>query len=165
MRALRDARAIALATAVVVLSAGQGEGADGSALALALEDLEGRPAELSLRDGDVAVVAHFWATWCPTCVEELALIDEAARACRHDVRVVAVNVAEEVAKIREFLTAHEIRLPQLRDPSGDAWRAISSRGLPVNLIWTSQGQRVESGPKDAKGWKQTLSEVGCVAKL
>ena len=53
----------------------------------------GPPGSISLRtlDGDEAViergpagpdwVLHFWATWCPECVEELPELALAARGC------------------------------------------------------------------------------------
>ena len=144
---------------VLVLVTTSSEGADPGPLTL--EDLDGGPVELSLAPGERAVVAHFWATWCATCVEELGVLDSAARACGDGVRVVAVNVAEDVDQIRSFVAAHEIGLRQLRDVSGDVWRGVSGRGLPVNLILTPEGRQVEAGPQDAEAWRQILAKVGC----
>lgn len=150
---------MAATTLVLAVAATPGRGADTGPLAL--EELDGRPVKLSLGPGEAALLIHFWATWCPSCVEELAVLDGAARACGPDVRVVAVNVAEDPKKVRRFLAGHGLELRQLRDADGDVWRGVSGRGLPVNLIWTPQGQRLEPGPRDAKSWKQMLGEVGC----
>ena len=128
---------------------------------LALEELDGKPVELSLGSGEAALLVHFWATWCPSCVEELAILDAAAGECGDAVRVVAVNVAENVKEIRRFVGEHALELRQLRDVTGDVWRRLSGRELPVNLVWTQQGQRLLQGPRDAKRWKQILEEVGC----
>ena len=159
MHAQPNTRVITAAAVILILAATPSEGADSGPLAL--EELDGRPAELSLGPGEAALVVHFWATWCASCVEELGVLDSAARACGGGIRVVAVNVAEEVEKIRGFLAVHDLGLRQLRDANGDVWRGVSSRGLPVNLIWTAAGRRVESGPRDAKAWRKILDELGC----
>jgi thiol-disulfide isomerase/thioredoxin len=126
-----------------------------------VEEFDGRPVALSLRTGETGLVVHFWATWCPSCVEELAVVDAAAQACGDDVRVVAVNVAEDPEEVRRFLSGLPLGLRQLRDASGDVWREVSGRGLPVNLILTRGGRRVEVGPRDADGWRQMLGDLGC----
>jgi thiol-disulfide isomerase/thioredoxin len=146
---------------VLVLSLGAAASQGAEAGALALEDLDGKPVELSLDAGEAALLVHFWATWCPSCVEELSVLDAAARRCGAQVRVVAVNVAEDAEKIRRFVSEHALELRQLRDVRGDVWRRLSGRGLPVNLIWTPRGRRLEQGPREAKRWKQILEEIGC----
>lgn len=128
---------------------------------LALVDLDGRPVEVALRRNEAAVLLHFWATWCPSCVEELAVLDAAARTCPAEVRVVAVNVAEAPATIRSFLSNLPIAMDVLRDETGDVWRQISGRGLPTNLVWTQSTQRIETGPRDAAAWASLLGELGC----
>jgi len=128
---------------------------------LVLEDLDGAAVSLSLGPDAAGIVVHFWATWCPSCIEELAVLDRSARACPSEVRVVAVNVAESPETIRAFLANRPVALTMLRDPTGDGWRRISGRELPVNLVWTQAGQKIESGARDARAWERLLAELGC----
>ena len=44
-----------------------------------LPDLDDRPVALSSFK-DRLVLLHFWATWCPTCREEMTILEEGARA-------------------------------------------------------------------------------------
>lgn len=160
------ARAVGLlagTSLVLALAAAAGAGTEPGPLALS--DLDGSPVELALGPNDAALVVHFWATWCPSCVGELPVLDAAVRACPTPVLVVAVNVAEGPETIRSFLAGlpgpHPLALRQLRDATGDVWRRVSGHGLPVNLVWTRTGARVEPGPRDAASWTRLLEALGC----
>ena len=150
---MRRARLVAVAA---LLSLGAGEGP------LRVETLAGEPVELALAPGDAALVVHFWATWCPDCTTELAAFARAAAACEAGrVRVVCVNVGEPREAVERFAAQHAPGLPVLRDPKGRAWRGISGAGLPVHVVWTSAGRRVELGAKSAEQWRRILAELGC----
>lgn len=112
-------------------------------------------------DEDRPVLLHFWATWCPPCVEELPLIAELAERCDGGVRLFAVNVGEDWETIRLFLSEHEVSLPTLRDPKGRTWREIDGRGLPTNYVWTTEGARVEPGPHPKTWWSGLAQSLGC----
>jgi thiol-disulfide isomerase/thioredoxin len=129
---------------------------------LALEDARGAAVALAPEPGERALVAHFWATWCPECVKELPTLERLAPRCApHGVRIVAVNVGESLEAIERFRAEHGIALPMLRDPKGRAWRSLAARGLPANLVWTGGVRRVEVGPRDDAAWARTLAELGC----
>ncbi len=127
-----------------------------------LETLDGSSMLLRRDDSEPALVAHFWATWCPECVEELPYLAEAAKTCAPSgIRVVTVNVGEDVETIREFLDIEKIDTVVLRDPHGRAWRELSGVGLPTNVTWTAQGRRLDVGPRDAGSWARALESLGC----
>ena len=129
---------------------------------LVFTSMAGDSVTLALEEGELAVVDHFWATWCPTCVEELGMLEAAAQNCRDGaVRVVIVNVGEEAERIAAYTSKLGLRLPVLRDPDGAVWRDISGVGLPVNLIWTREERRVDIGPHDAAAWADTFRSLGC----
>ncbi len=101
---------------------------------LSLLSLEGEPVELR-PEGSAALLVHFWATWCPSCVEELPLVEAAAARCPPDrVRIASVNVGEPVETVRAFLAERGLGLEVLRDPKGavappDGCRAAGQRRL------------------------------------
>jgi len=134
-------------------------GAGSASLELVGED--GAPLELSLEAGDSAVIAHFWATWCKSCTEELPALAKAAAACADDgVRVVTVNVGEDLDTIASYRAEHAFGLPILRDPKGKVWRSFA-RGLPVNVFLTAAGQRTDFGPRTEAAWRRELASLGC----
>jgi thiol-disulfide isomerase/thioredoxin len=146
----------------------------GSLLALALLLLgAGPPAPLEVEGpgGDRvalaprenrALLVHFWATWCPNCVEEVPELLRAAAGCAGAVDVALVDVGEEWDDVRRFAAEHAIAAPMLRDPDGEVWRERAGGwGLPANLLWTGDTQRSEVGSKSPAQWRETLARLGC----
>lgn len=149
---------VALAAALLTISAGV------SAESLDLESLKGEPARLELDPTERALVVHFWATWCPECVEELPVLARAASRCaERGVRIVTVNVAEDRKTVERFVARHRLDLPVYRDPRGRAWRRLGGVGLPTNLLWSQTERRIDIGPRDAAAWARTLLALGCGA--
>ena len=64
---------------------------------LTLVGPHGRDVELRPAEGQ-RLLLHFWATWCPTCLEDIRHLENAATACANEhLRVVLVNVPEELS--------------------------------------------------------------------
>ena len=120
------------------------------------EDVELRPAK------EQVLLLHFWATWCPTCIEDIRDLQSAATVCSNEsVRVVLVNVGEGDEVVREFVKEHDVRLLVLRDPKGKLWRRTDGRGLPANLFWSGEGKRTDVGSKSETEWRSILASQGC----
>jgi thiol-disulfide isomerase/thioredoxin len=150
---------IAVLALALPLLAGGSAGAPPSAL-----DASGAAVALAPAAGERAVLAHFWATWCPECVDELPLLARLAPRCASSgVRIVAVNVGESGERIERYLREHGLSLPVLRDPKGDTWRRLSARGLPTNAVWRpgAAPPTIDVGPRDAAAWQRALRELGC----
>ena len=129
---------------------------------LELETLEGEPVALAPAS-ERALVVHFWATWCPSCVDELPALAEARAACAGAVEIAVVDVGEDAEEIRRFLSERGVALDSLRDPDARVWRAsVGARGLPANLVWTADGERrSELGPRTPQKWRELLGGLGC----
>ena len=125
-------------------------------------DLDGAPVTLGPPAPGEALVVHYWATWCPTCLPELAVLERAAQGCAASgVRVVAVDVGEPASLVRETLAAHGLALPVLLDPKGRTWRGDGGRELPANRIWTADARTLAFGPSDELAWRARLAALGC----
>lgn len=69
-----------------------------------LYDSNGRTATMGPRLAPVTLV-HFWATYCPPCIEEIPALQRLVRdfAGHQDFTVVMVAVSDSSAKVRAFL--------------------------------------------------------------
>lgn len=149
-------RAVALA---ILLAASAAHAAE----TLHFETLDGNVVEV--RDGDAdAIVLHFWATWCPSCKEELGALDRAAAGCDPArVRVVAVDVGEPAEDVRRWLADRPLALPVWVDASAKAWRSGGGREMPANWIWSGAERRWSFGPSTESAWRERLEALGCAA--
>jgi thiol-disulfide isomerase/thioredoxin len=138
-------------------------GATGAADApLELQSLDGAPLALGPPQGDAVFVVHFWASWCPSCLAELAALDEAALACAGTpVRIVAVNAGEDAETVTAFLARQPLHLFVLLDPKARMFRRLAGHEMPVNAIWSAAERHIEPGPRDLAAWRARLAELGC----
>ena len=81
-----------------------------------LAGLDGKQVRLSDLRGKIVLV-HFWATWCPPCVEELPTLDAVSRELPgSDFQVLAVSVDQGGAQtVGSFLQRNRLALPVLLD--------------------------------------------------
>ena len=128
---------------------------------LSLRDAAGNEVVVRPEAGET-VLLHFWATWCPSCVDDLAHLGEAAASCPN-VRAIAVNAGDGAGDVAQFVQEHAVRLPVLLDPGGRAWRRLAGRGLPMNVYWSAAGQTSDEGAKTREQWAKRLSALGCAS--
>ncbi len=125
----------------------------------------GDSLELATVEAGKVRVVHFWATWCPSCIDELKHLDRAALQCTEsNVEIVAVNVAESPEIVEVFWKEQELTLPVVIDPDGEFWRRVAPGGLPANLVWSANRWEVEIGPRDFEAWSHELQQLGCDTK-
>jgi thiol-disulfide isomerase/thioredoxin len=158
----RSRIALAFIALTASLGAAPGRAQQASNAAFELVSLDGEAVIVESPEKGGPVVLHFWATWCPSCVEELGVLDrEAAHCSEAGVRVIAVNVGEDAETIRRYIAAHALALESLRDPNGGAWRSLSDEGLPLNFTWLAGERRIELGPRTRAQWRAALAALGC----
>jgi cytochrome c biogenesis protein CcmG, thiol:disulfide interchange protein DsbE len=126
----------------------------GSCLALDAQPLEAQAPDLQLLDGDgkrhslaahrgKVVLLHFWATWCPPCVEELPSLARLQRQLpAKDFTLLTVSVDEDEEKLRQFLRRHAATIGSLRvlrDPTKQTAASYGSSKFPETFIIDREG--------------------------
>jgi peroxiredoxin len=107
-----------------------------------LGGLDGATIRLSELRGKT-VVLHFWATWCPHCLSEMPILEEAAPGLRsRDVEVLAINLGEPRKKVDRYVREHELTLKVLLDRGGKVAEAYRVIGLPATILVDPAGRVV-----------------------
>lgn len=115
--------------------------------AATIEDLDGRPVELSRWLGKKPVLIEFWATWCPVCEELLPRMDAAQKKYgdRVEFLVVAVAVNQSKNGVRRHLTRHPMPFTFLWDVNGNATRAFQAPATSYVVVLDASGKVVYTG--------------------
>lgn len=101
---------------------------------------DNRLVSLSNFKGRVVMV-HFWATWCPPCVEELPTLDKLYRALQgEDFEMLAISVNEEGADaVVPFMRKNRLNVPVLFDPEKSIAGLYGTFKFPETYIVDRQG--------------------------
>ena len=106
-----------------------------------LPDMQGKKQTLAALRGKV-VLLHFWATWCPPCIDEipsLARLQQTMPA--QDFSLVTVSVDEDEGKLREFIAKHKpaAALTVLRDPTKKVSSSYGTAKFPETFVVDRNG--------------------------
>jgi cytochrome c biogenesis protein CcmG/thiol:disulfide interchange protein DsbE len=93
-----------------------------------LADLRGKP-----------VWVVFMATWCPSCQDELPLLESYHRQLGTRLAIVLVDVREEPATVAAFAKAMKLDVPIGLDQGGSAQHAWSAYALPIHYWLDGDG--------------------------
>lgn len=105
-----------------------------------LPSLDGKAVSLSSYRGKVVMV-HFWATWCPPCVEELPALERLYHAyVGKDLEVLTISVDEGGASdVGQFMRKNEFALPVLLNPGQSVARAYGTFKFPETYLVDREG--------------------------
>lgn len=103
--------------------------------------LDGGTVTLSALRGEV-VLLTFFSTWCPTCREQMALMQERIvdRFAGRPFRLLPVSRAEERGTVAAFCRETGIGFPVGLDPDGTVYGLYATRYVPRNLILDPAGK-------------------------
>ena len=108
---------------------------------LSLATLDGREVSLASFRGK-PVVLNLWATWCPPCIREMPVLQQAQRQ-REDMHFVFVNQGEPSGRVSSFLAARGLVLRNvLLDAGGQVASDMGARALPTTLFFDAEGRLV-----------------------
>ena len=81
------------------------------------------------------LLIHFWADWCPLCIDELRNSKSLAERYRQQgLRVVAINLEQTPEQVGELLGRLDLNYPVLFDREGLAARRYGVTGLPTSYL-------------------------------
>lgn len=115
-----------------------------------LQDYAGKP-----------VVLNVWATWCPPCVREMPVLQEAQQS-HPEVHFLFANLGEDTVTIDAFLMELGVELDNvLLDQRNAIGQHYGSRALPTTLFIDAQGQLRDShlGELSAASLKDKLGRL------
>ena len=110
--------------------------------AFTLPDLQGNQVSLSSFEGRLVLV-HFWATWCPVCLDEMSVLEEAARAHPRELTVLGVNLGEKPSRVAAYVRRAGITFPILLDARGKVAARYGVLSLPITLVVGPDGRMAE----------------------
>lgn len=115
--------------------------------AVTLDDIDGKPFDMSTVIGKKPVLLEFWATWCPLCK---ALEPQMASAKQKygdklEVLVVAVGVNQSPRSIKRHMEKHSLPGRVLWDGDGAAVRAFQAPGTSYVVLLDKTGKVVYTG--------------------
>ena len=88
------------------------------------------------------VLLAFWATWCPSCMEEMPALNRLQETkTAAGLRILAVNIEEPRADVEEFIKKNNLKYPVLLDTGGKTANAYGLVGIPV-VIYLEKGGEV-----------------------
>jgi len=117
----------------------------------ALPDLNSTPVKLSDYRGRKAVFLNFWASWCPTCQEEMPTMEALYRQFHpRGLEILAVSIYDERADVATFMNAHGITFLALLDPDAKVAIRYQVTAIPTHYFIDKTGviRSREVGPKD-----------------
>ena len=101
-----------------------------------LPDLAGLPISLSDYAGEIIVV-NWFATWCPGCNEEAAILENDIwqTYAEHGVTVLAIDLQEPLAVVQAWVAAQGVTYQILMAPNWDIFALFPfAGGLPYNAV-------------------------------
>jgi peroxiredoxin len=115
-----------------------------------LRSIDGKTVSLADHRGKVVLV-HFWATWCPPCVEEIPTLERFSQQIfGTDIEVLAISVDDSADVLKTFLDKNRVHFPVLLDPGRATAGSYGTLKFPETYIVGRDGvvRYKVIGPKD-----------------
>ena len=100
---------------------------------LSLFDLKNQPQQLSDYRGKV-ILLHFWATWCRSCLTELAELQILWEKLQNKGLVVIAVAEDSQQSVEAYIKANRFNLPVWIDQYGDGLRPYHVNVFPTTYL-------------------------------
>jgi thiol-disulfide isomerase/thioredoxin len=120
-----------------------------------LKDLNGQPVNLSDFRGKI-VFLNFWTTWCFDCRIEMPHMEKLHQQFKNkEFEMVAVNLQEPVAQVKQFFKDYTLTFTALLDSDGEVGAHFRITAIPTTFILDKQGIIIGkiTGPRNWDGKK------------
>ena len=125
-----------------------------------LPDLNGRPVKLSNFRGKKAVFLNFWASWCPSCQEEMPTMEKLYREFKaRGLEIIAVSLDKDRAAVVKFVKRRALTFPVLLDPDFAVAQEYRVTGIPTHYFINKQGV-IRSREVGSKDWSKPETWAG-----
>jgi cytochrome c biogenesis protein CcmG, thiol:disulfide interchange protein DsbE len=91
------------------------------------------------------LLINFWATWCQPCKAEIPHLNKLLQKYKEKgLSVVGINQDSQksVAKVKSFVSAHNIEYPIVLDTNNEIFNRLSGQVLPYSLLINKDGKVV-----------------------
>jgi cytochrome c biogenesis protein CcmG/thiol:disulfide interchange protein DsbE len=108
---------------------------------LPIFDRQGKKIDLT-EEKDKILIVHFWATWCPPCVEETPELSKFWEQYKNrgDVALYAISVDKDWKTIDNFIAKNPSSLPLYHDPKEATAKRFGSSQYPETYIVNRKGR-------------------------
>lgn len=115
-----------------------------------LRTLDGQQVRLSDFRGRV-VLLNFWATWCPSCRQEMPVLQKFFDEKGNRVQLLTVDIDEPEKVVRDFMQSNGYSFPVLMD-NGEVTSLYRVTAIPTTFFIDARGVIMgkHMGPLDEK---------------
>ena len=108
---------------------------------LPIFDKAGKKTDLAKQKGKIFIV-HFWATWCPPCVEEIPALSRFwdKYRTREDVNLYAISVDKDWKTIDDFMAKNPSKITLFLDPGAATAKRFGTTQYPETYIINDKGR-------------------------
>jgi peroxiredoxin len=86
------------------------------------------------------ILLKFWASWCPSCVEELAPMEKFSEGKKDQLIILLAAIdGEKERKVQRVIKEKKITLPVLLDPKARTARSYGVNFVPVSFLINREG--------------------------
>ncbi len=104
-----------------------------------LPSLEGKKVSLKDMAGKKTLIV-FWATWCPSCKEELKSLDRTYRKYKDmGFNILAINIYDSKKMVEGYVKRYDLTFPVLLDREGDVAERYLVFAIPIAYMVDERG--------------------------